>query len=78
MTIKCLKMFAGIDKVSWVTGVTILKTFSNDTLYNSKFLYNIICICTNVPVYIEFEFITTEIQFDIKLFADKHCHCKVG
>ena len=29
-----------------------------DTLYNSKILYNVSDICTNVPVYIEFEFIT--------------------
>ena len=49
-----------------------------DTLYNSKILY-INCICTNhVSVQIEFDFITTEIQFNVKLFGDKHCCCKDG
>ena len=31
------------------------------TLYNSKILYNTSSICTKVPFYLEFEFITTEI-----------------
>ena len=78
MTFECLKMLDGFDKASRVTGINILKTFNIDTLYNSKILYNIICICTNVPVYIEFEFFTTEIQFYVKLFGDKYCQCKEG
>ena len=23
-----------------------------------------------------FDFITVEVQFNVKLFGDKHCHCK--
>ena len=34
------------------------------------FIYNINVICTNVPVQLKFEFITTEIQFNDKLFGD--------
>ena len=30
-----------------------------------------VVICTNVPVKFEFEFITTDIQLNIKLFGDK-------
>ena len=37
----------------------------NDTLYNSKMLYNVIRICTKVPVWLKIEIITTEIQFII-------------
>ena len=48
----------------------------SDILYNSKILYDVNCICTNVPVKFEFEFITIEIQFNVKLFGDKQCHCK--
>ena len=29
--------------------VSTVKTLYTDTLYNSKNLYNVICICTNVP-----------------------------
>ena len=49
------------------------------SLYNSKILYNVNCICTNIPV--ECGFITTEIQFYIKLFGDSvivkkvDCNC---
>ena len=46
------------------------------TLYNSNILYNVGSICTNAPSLLEFEFITTEIQFNIKLFGNKHCLCK--
>ena len=55
-----------------------VKTLYSDILYNSKILYNVNCICTNVPVQFEFEFFTTEIQFNVKLFGDKQCHCKEG
>ena len=47
------------------------------TLYtDSKILYNVGSICTNVPIWLEIEFITTEIQFNIKVFGDEHCRCK--
>ena len=55
-----------------------VKTLYSDILYNSKILYNVNCICTNVPVKLEFEFVTTEIQFNVKLFGDKQCRCKEG
>ena len=47
-------------------------------LYYSKILYNVGNNFTNVPVYIEFELITTEIQFTVKLFGYEHCCCKEG
>ena len=53
-----------------------VKTLYTDTLYNSKILYKV-NICTNVPA-LELELITTEIQFNIKLFGDKLCHCQEG
>ena len=49
-----------------------VKTGYIHILYNSNILYNFNCFCTNVPVKLEFEFITTEIQ----LFGDKQCCCK--
>ena len=55
-----------------------VKTLYSDILYNSKILYNVNCICTNVPVQPEFEFVTTEIQFNVKLSGDKQCRCKEG
>ena len=42
-----------------------MKTLYSDILYKSKILYNVNCISTNVPVKIEFGFITTEIQFNV-------------
>ena len=33
-----------------------------DTIYNSKLLHKDSFVCTNVSVYIEFDFIATEIQ----------------
>ena len=49
------------------------------TLYNDcKNIYNVGSICTNIPVWLEFEFNTKEIKFSIKLFGDKHCRCKEG
>ena len=53
-----------------------VKTLYTDTLYNSKILYNIISISANLPADIEFDFITTENQFNVKLFGDKHCISK--
>ena len=50
----------------------------NDTLYNSKTLYNVISISTKVPVKLKIEFTTTENQFNIKLLGAKHCRCKEG
>ena len=47
-----------------------------DAPYNSISLYNASCICANVPVQIEFDFITTEFLFNVKLFGDHHCQCK--
>ena len=35
-------------------------------------------ICTKVPDKLEFELITTEIQFNLKLFGDNNCRCKQG
>ena len=35
-----------------------VKTLFNDTFYNSKILYNVSSICTNVLVLLEFELIT--------------------
>ena len=55
-----------------------MKTLYSDILYNSKILYNVDCICTNVPIKLKFEFITTEIQLNVKLFKDKQCRCKEG
>ena len=40
--------------------VCTVKTIYTDTLHNIKILNNVSSICTNVPVYLEFEFITTE------------------
>ena len=42
-----------------------MKTLYSDILYKSKILYNVNCICTNVPVKLEFGFISTEIQFNL-------------
>ena len=53
-----------------------VKTLCSDILYKSKILYNVNCICTNAPIKLQFEFITTEIQFNVKLFEDKQCRCK--
>ena len=55
-----------------------VKTLYNDILYNSKILYNVNCICTNVLVKLKFEFNIKEIQLNVKLFGDKQCHCKEG
>ena len=55
-----------------------MKTLYTDTLYNSKILHNVGSIFTNVPVNLEFEFITTEISSTSNYFGDKHCHCKEG
>ena len=49
-----------------------------DILYNSKILYNVHYICSKAPVQLKFEIITTEIQFNIKLFGDKLCRCEEG
>ena len=61
----------------WPLELTVNPLY-NDTLYNSKILYNVISICTKVQVKLKIEFITTEIQFNIKLLGDKHCLCKEG
>ena len=55
-----------------------MKTLYSDILYNSKILYNVNCICTNVTVKLGIEFVTTEIQFNVKLFGYKQCRCKEG
>ena len=63
-----------LDMSAWTfkgeVSAYVVKTLCSDILYNSKILYNVNCICTNVPVKLEFEFITTEIQFNVKLFED--------
>ena len=56
----------------------IVKILYSDILYNSKILYNINCISTNVPFKLRIKFITTEIQFNVKLFGDKQCCSKEG
>ena len=56
--------------------INTVKTLYSDILYNSTILYNVNCICTNVPVKLKFEFITTEIQSNVKLCLDKQCRCK--
>ena len=67
------------DFVDWdLKHQNIVKTLYTDTLYNSRIRYKVNIICTNVPVSLEFELITTEVQFNVKLFGDKHCHCKDG
>ena len=55
-----------------------VKTFYTGTLYNRNILYNVSSICKNVPVKLKFEFITTEIQFNVILFRVKHCRSKEG
>ena len=58
--------------------IETVKALYSDIHYNSKILYNINSICTNVPIKLKFKFITTEIQFSLKLFGDKQCRCKEG
>ena len=62
---------------STVLEVTV-KTHHIDTLYNSKILYNVSCFCKNVPLLIEYDFISTEIQFNVKVFWDKLHPCIEG
>ena len=57
---------------------TTVKTIYSDILYGSKILYKVNFICTNTRVKLGFEFFTTEIQFNVKLFGDKQCRCKEG
>ena len=46
-----------------------VKALYTDTLYKNRIFYNVGSICTNVLVSLEFELITTEIQFNVKLFG---------
>ena len=46
-----------------------VKNLYTDNLYNSKIHNNVGSGCTNVPVQLEFEFITIEIQLNVKLFG---------
>ena len=74
-----LVVVTGSEKIKYTfLLVYIVKTVYSDILYNSKILNNVNCICTNVSDQLEFAIITTEIQFNIKLFADKQCLCKEG
>ena len=42
----------------YILGNTVHPHYT-DIIYNTIILYNVKCTCTNVPVYIEFDFITT-------------------
>ena len=55
-----------------------VKTLYTGILYNGNILYNVIGICTNVPVQLDFEFITLEIQFNVKLFGHIRGRCREG
>ena len=59
--------FKGTVKTLYTDTVTakfFTKTLYTDTLSNGKFLYNVITSFT-----LEFEFITTEIQFNVQFFC---------
>ena len=74
----CLSRLLWQATTVWNLRTFTVKTIYSDILYNSKILYNVNCICTNVPVYLKFEFIATEIQTNVNFLGDKHCCCKEG
>ena len=57
-----VNIITGLDVIFLFLYQYTVKPLYSDLLYNSKIPYNVICICTNVPVYLEFDFITTELQ----------------
>ena len=65
-----MKVLRGVDVTSTVDPLY------NDTLYNSKILYNISWSCTKVSNHLEFTFITTAIWFNVTLLGNEHHRCK--
>ena len=55
-----------------------VKTLYTDTLYNSKILYNVISICSNVPFSLNLDSLQQKFSLTSNYSGDKHCLCKDG